>query len=256
MKTMTFFLMAFILLGLNSNINAQWQTNGDDIYYNSGNVGINTSTPGSKLHVHDGTLRTSVPLDGQGIMLSFCDKSGTQGDTYHFYADFTGSNQDGNWLNMADEWGNNIQTWRNASVGIGTTDPQAKLDVNGDILISNNLGGLILTSPNGNQWKLTVDNEGNLSTSPAVKITENKIEFNFNVFPNPAKNEINVELFTDKISSYIAEIIDVNGKVQIAYDLYAKRSKIDISSLANGIYILNILGNEGIILNTQRIIKN
>jgi hypothetical protein len=256
MKTKNLILVAIALVGLNLTIIAQWQTSGNDIYFNSGNVGINTATPGGKLHVHDGILRTSLPLNGQGILLSFCDKSGTQGDTYHFYADFSGANQDGNWISLADEWNNNIQTWRNASVGIGTTNPQAKLDVNGDILISNSLGGLILTSPNGSQWKLIVDDEGNLSTSPTVNISENKREYNFNIYPNPAKDEINIEILSNNMSSFKAEILDINGKSIISSDFFSNSTNINISTLTKGIYLLTLKSDDEIILKTQRIIKN
>ena len=33
-----------------------FSANGDDIYFNNGNVGIGTTSPGSKLHIHDNTL--------------------------------------------------------------------------------------------------------------------------------------------------------------------------------------------------------
>ncbi len=47
-------------------------------------------------------------------------------------------------------------------VGIGTMDPKAKLHLlNGDILLEGNQAGVIMNSPNGNCWKLGVDNSGN-----------------------------------------------------------------------------------------------
>lgn len=47
-------------------------------------------------------------------------------------------------------------------VGIGTTEPKAKLHlVNGDILLEGNQAGVIMNSPNGDCWKLGVDNAGN-----------------------------------------------------------------------------------------------
>ena len=47
-------------------------------------------------------------------------------------------------------------------VGIGTTEPKAKLHLlNGDILLEGNQAGVIMNSPNGNCWKLGVDNAGN-----------------------------------------------------------------------------------------------
>lgn len=50
-------------------------------------------------------------------------------------------------------------------VGIGTTNPTVKLDVRGDIKSGINTStGLILTSPNGTQYRLIVDDSGNLTT--------------------------------------------------------------------------------------------
>ena len=53
------------------------------------------------------------------------------------------------------------------SVGIGTINPQAKLDVVGDIKVGINTSqGLILTSPNGTQFRLSIDNSGNIISTP------------------------------------------------------------------------------------------
>jgi hypothetical protein len=50
-------------------------------------------------------------------------------------------------------------------VGIGTTNPQYKLDVGGDVKVGINTSqGVILTSPNGTQYRLIVDDSGVLST--------------------------------------------------------------------------------------------
>ena len=57
----------------------------------------------------------------------------------------------------------------NYMVGIGTTNPTSKLTVReGDISVGVDTStGLILTSPNGTQYRLVVDNSGNLTTTLA-----------------------------------------------------------------------------------------
>jgi hypothetical protein len=49
------------------------------------------------------------------------------------------------------------------NVGVGTINPNSKFQVsNGDVYIENISTGVILRSPNGGCWRVTVDNTGNL----------------------------------------------------------------------------------------------
>jgi hypothetical protein len=48
------------------------------------------------------------------------------------------------------------------NVGIGNSDPKAKLEVkDGDVYVNDPTKGIILKSPNGNCWRVTIDNTGN-----------------------------------------------------------------------------------------------
>lgn len=58
-----------------------------------------------------------------------------------------------------------ITTTSNGLVGINSTSPNKTLDVIGDVKVGVNTSqGIILTSPNGTQYRLIVDNAGTLST--------------------------------------------------------------------------------------------
>jgi hypothetical protein len=69
------------------------------------------------------------------------------------FSTLTGGNTNREERMRIDDYGN---------VGIGTTQPSAALQVaNGDVYIENLNSGLIMKSPDGQCWRMTVDNSGN-----------------------------------------------------------------------------------------------
>lgn len=51
----------------------------------------------------------------------------------------------------------------NGKIGIGNSNPKSKLTVTGgDVNVTDIASGIILKSPNGNCWRVTIDNSGNL----------------------------------------------------------------------------------------------
>ena len=118
---------------------SQWTTTGSDIYYNTGNVGIGTSSPSQKLDV-TGLVRSNASANGGGQYT--IAKSGTT------VGGFCGS---GNWIGTSAtdvaifaETGNAITLHTN---GIGAE--RARIDTSGRLLVG-------LTSANTNGGKIQV----------------------------------------------------------------------------------------------------
>jgi hypothetical protein len=123
-----------------------WARNGQDVYYGSGsgNVGIGTTNPGTlhgvtygttKLHVDGGTDRGQMIIEGDsfaGIVLS---DNGTTANERVFATTVDGGKYAIKPLNdngTSTAGGVAITALHNSNVGIGTTDPDTKLEVRTD----------------------------------------------------------------------------------------------------------------------------
>ena len=154
-------------LGITSS---QWTTNGSNIYYNTGNVGIGTTSPYAKLSVNGGSsigpiiyssgYQTNSPIYSN----TWIDLGVTSG---HAMGAITlnansGAGVAGIGLESADAnngnltfstrgtsvWAERMRITSAGNVGIGTTTPTEKLVISGNTVTT----GTIFASGNNNYW--------------------------------------------------------------------------------------------------------
>jgi hypothetical protein len=75
-----------------------------------------------------------------------------------------------------------------------------------------------------------------------VGINESSNQNLFSVFPNPATNQINIEIDASLVGSAYA-IYDEVGKTILNGKLNSEKTNIDLNNLAAGIYLFNVEGN-------------
>lgn len=117
-----------------------------------GNVGIGTSTPAGILNV-----ASTLPK------LYISDTDATTNNKHWFLENNAGTLTLGTTTDSLVVTNTRAMTiLNNGNVGIGTTTPKSKLEINGDVSFSTSTQGVVLMSPNGTEYRLYVTDDGTL----------------------------------------------------------------------------------------------
>jgi hypothetical protein len=141
-------------------------------------------------------------------------------------------------------------------VGIGTNTPSEQLEVNGNIKLTQSNSCLILKSPDGTEWKIKVDDSGNIKAELAVAATKSaQVDYNVDIYPNPTSGQISVKINNSNAQSIDAQLIDISGKMVFMQNFRSNDFMLNISSFESGTYILKLVNEDGNVIKSEKIIK-
>jgi len=96
-----------------------------------------------------------------------------------------------------------------------------------------------------------VDFDGKSTLSDVRVINFNQTNTDWNIYPNPATNELHIE--TTGSEKLTAQLFDVTGKQVILTILFTNTTNINTSSINEGLYFIRITNAEGGVVKTQKV---
>ncbi|MDP3463181.1 MAG: hypothetical protein Q8S18_10355 [Bacteroidales bacterium] len=203
--------------------------------YNTGRVGIgNVTAPQAKLHIR-----------------------ADAGEDADLFLEPTGENQTAQ-IRLGQN--NNISAKDNGNMHFETTPDKAFVFHQGDIYLEDIEYGIIMKSPDGNCWRGTLSNSGQLNfvsmeSCPGETIisagADREQQGKIVLKPNPATTQLHIET---TLPQYTFVLRDMQSRV--LYEGYSgdKKSMIDISLYPAGAYVISFIVDEKII-ETQKFTK-
>ena len=203
------FILSFSLCMIQQGIAQSWQASGSNLYFNTGNVGIGTSTPVGRLDVRGGfNLNRPVGMIDDlsaigiptGSHLGFAPSDMSASNNSYILFSFPNNNvfrigtgYDGNLGTgtyrdlQFGRYDNPYMTIKDGgNVGIGTTTPQGKLDVKGNVYLNRPAGIIDQTSVIG------IPNGGYFAFAPSDMSTSNNSYMLFS-FPSSTSFRIGTD---------------------------------------------------------------
>jgi hypothetical protein len=170
----------YSLYAKNAGNGTQWRDTSANIYYNTGKVGVGTNNPKAPFEVRSTSRTTNnILITGDIPTIKFADTAytgngvvvGVAADTNNLIrgsskGDLVFTNEaygtgGGYILGTGIPSSSCLKITDDCKIGIGVNTPLSKVEVKGgDINVLDIGAGVIMKSPNGQCWKLTVSNAG------------------------------------------------------------------------------------------------
>ena len=99
------------------------------------------------------------------------------------------------------------------------------------------------------------DKDGKFVYSPVRSVAINNLTTNFEIYPNPANSKIFVQLNDATNPVYYITIIDANGRAVMMLPQPNLGNGIDISSLNNGNYFIQLIDKKTKSININKFVK-
>ena len=141
----------------------------------------------------------------------------------------------------------------------GTAWVKKGADIDGEA--AEDYSGISVSMPDANTLAIgAINNAGNRDAAGHVRVysmgsldvLENSVGNTLEIYPNPAKNVINVKTADIKLLGMAYSIYDNAGKLVLSGKITSENTSIELGNLAAGIYILSIAEN---ISQTFKVIK-
>jgi hypothetical protein len=219
----------------------------------TGRIGIgNITSPQSKLHLlADEFENAEIFIEPNNWNTGEIARL-ILGNTFH---SITTNNLEG----MKFESENNF-IFNGNNLGFGVEEPKAKVHINGDLLFENSLNGIIMKSEDGNCWKGTISNNGELmflqvdceTLVSAENISEPKHSEVF-IYPNPSNGQITVE-YTGNRENLRLEIKSISGLLVATYKIKKGENRIELNNISDQMIVASVFTKKGELISTNKVV--
>ncbi len=227
--------------------------NSGTTYDKTGRVGIgNVTDPNAKLHIRSD--------DGEEATLLIEPNNWSAGEHAKLILGDTS-----NFIKVENNFGMEFSSQNNFifsgnNSGFGIVEPKAKVHINGDLLFENNMNGIIMKSEDGNCWKGTISNNGELIFSQidcaTLTATENRTEPKHSevfIYPNPTNGQMTVE-YTGNRKNLRLEIKSISGLLVATYKINKGENRIELNSISDQMIVASVFTKKGELISTNKVV--